>query len=93
MSIAVHEELTEPRTPENGRNRVFSLSAWFEVCTGARDPHNPVSSVARILCIRSVIRRHSSLAGNDRLGNENVSAPFAFLAMRERTGPFKLGAH
>jgi predicted nucleic acid-binding protein len=33
VPAAVHEELTETRTPENVRRRVLSLPAWFEVRT------------------------------------------------------------
>lgn len=33
VPTAVHEELTEARTPENVRNRVLSLPSWFEVRT------------------------------------------------------------
>lgn len=31
VPVAVHEELTDARTPENVRRRVSSLPAWFEV--------------------------------------------------------------
>jgi predicted nucleic acid-binding protein len=31
VPVAVHEELTEARAPENVRRRVLSLPAWFEV--------------------------------------------------------------
>jgi predicted nucleic acid-binding protein len=31
VPVAVHEELTDSRTPETVRSRVFSLPAWFEV--------------------------------------------------------------
>src|ERR1700691_2458375 len=31
VPAAVHEELTEARTPENVRLRVLSLPAWYEV--------------------------------------------------------------
>lgn len=31
VPAAVHEELTEPRTPEDVRRRVLSLPAWYEV--------------------------------------------------------------
>jgi predicted nucleic acid-binding protein len=33
VPVAVHEELTDARTPENVRRRVASLPAWFEVRT------------------------------------------------------------
>ncbi len=33
VPAAVHEELTEARTPENVRSRVVSLPAWYEVRT------------------------------------------------------------
>src|SRR5216683_8317977 len=33
VPVAVHEELTDPRTPEIVRRRVMSLPAWFEVRT------------------------------------------------------------
>jgi predicted nucleic acid-binding protein len=33
VPTAVHEELTDARTPENVRNSVLSPPAWFEVCT------------------------------------------------------------
>ena len=33
VPVAVHEELSDARTPESVRNRVLSLPAWFEVLT------------------------------------------------------------
>jgi predicted nucleic acid-binding protein len=33
VPAAVHEELTEARTPENVRRRILSLPAWYEVRT------------------------------------------------------------
>ncbi len=33
VPVAVHEELTDSRTPETVRRRVLSLPAWFEVRT------------------------------------------------------------
>jgi len=33
VPVAVHEELTDARTPETVRSRVLSLPAWFEVRT------------------------------------------------------------
>jgi predicted nucleic acid-binding protein len=33
VPAAVHAELTDARTPEKVRRRVFSLPAWFEVST------------------------------------------------------------
>lgn len=33
VPVAVHEELTDARTPETVRRRVLSLPAWFEVRT------------------------------------------------------------
>jgi len=33
VPVAVHEELSDARTPESVRNRVLSLPAWFEVRT------------------------------------------------------------
>jgi predicted nucleic acid-binding protein len=38
VPAAVHEELTEPRTPENVRRRVLSLPSWFEVRTVPQTP-------------------------------------------------------
>ena len=38
VPAAVHEELTEARTPENVRNRVLSLPGWFEVRTVREAP-------------------------------------------------------
>ena len=33
VPVAVHEELTDARTPETVRSRVLSLPAWFEIRT------------------------------------------------------------
>ena len=33
VPVAVHDELTDPRTPESVRRRVSSLPAWFEIRT------------------------------------------------------------
>ncbi len=33
VPVAVHEELTDPRTPETVRSRVLSMPDWFEVRT------------------------------------------------------------
>jgi predicted nucleic acid-binding protein len=41
VPTAVHEELTEARTPENVRLRVLSLPAWYEV----RTVHEPQEAV------------------------------------------------
>jgi predicted nucleic acid-binding protein len=32
VPVAVHEELTEARTPEKVRRRILSFPAWYEVC-------------------------------------------------------------
>ena len=31
VPAAIHEELTEAKTPENVRRRILSLPAWYEV--------------------------------------------------------------
>src|SRR6202158_3159715 len=36
VPVAVHEELTDARTPETVRSRVLSLPAWFEIRTVQR---------------------------------------------------------
>jgi hypothetical protein len=77
--------------PGKVSNRVFSLSAWFEVRT-VREMHTTTFPV-RKSCARSAIQFYSSLAVNDRLGNEKVSTRFAFLAVRTPTGPCKLRTH
>src|SRR5260370_26157807 len=41
VPAAVHEELTEARTPENVRIRVLSLPTWYEV----RVVHEPQENV------------------------------------------------
>ena len=38
VPVAVHEELTEPKTPENVRRRILSPPAWFEVRTVREAP-------------------------------------------------------
>jgi predicted nucleic acid-binding protein len=38
VPVAVHEELTDPRTPEIVRRRVLSLPAWYEVRTVPETP-------------------------------------------------------
>ena len=43
VPVAVHEELTDSRTPETVRRRVLALPAWFEVSYGARISENQVS--------------------------------------------------
>src|SRR5712691_10988233 len=41
VPAAVHEELTEARTPENVRRRILSLPAWYEVRTA---PENQITA-------------------------------------------------
>ncbi len=41
VPLAVHEELTEPRTPENVRRRVMSLPAWYQVRKLLEDEISP----------------------------------------------------
>jgi predicted nucleic acid-binding protein len=40
VPAAVHEELTEARTPENVRRRILSLPAWYEVRMAPEDQVN-----------------------------------------------------
>jgi predicted nucleic acid-binding protein len=38
VPTAMHEELTEARTPENVRSRIFSLPSWYEIRTVQESP-------------------------------------------------------
>jgi len=40
VPAAVHEELTEARTPEKVRRRVLSLPAWYERRQKIKQPHS-----------------------------------------------------
>jgi len=44
VPTGVHEELTDPRTPEAVRRNILSRPAWLEIRACARNSHNGVSS-------------------------------------------------
>ncbi len=54
VSVAVHEELTDSRTPETVRRRVLSLPAWFEVAVPGQKLHRRRSHVVKLGCCNIV---------------------------------------
>jgi uncharacterized protein len=55
VPVAVHEELTDSRTPETVRRRVLALPAWFEVRTvqESQKTRFPVASSGNSDAVRS----------------------------------------
>ena len=62
VSVAVHQELTDARTPETVRSRVLSLPAWFEVRT-VQGTHATTFPVALHRGEREAILLAEALAG------------------------------
>src|ERR1700682_137173 len=76
VPAAVHEEITEARTPENVRRRVLALPAWFEV-RSAREDRNVVFPVTLHRGEREAILLAERLAPDVLLIDDQVGRTIA----------------
>jgi predicted nucleic acid-binding protein len=76
VPTAVHEELTEAKTPENVRRRVLSLPSWFEVHT-VRETDTPVFPVKLHRGEREAILLAETLRADVLLIDEQIGRTIA----------------
>jgi predicted nucleic acid-binding protein len=76
VPAAVHEELTEARTPENVRRRILALPAWFEVRT-VQESHTTVFPVTLHRGEREAILLAETLRADVLLIDEQIGRTIA----------------